>query len=187
MSGRGLGFTGGTADKLESIPGYKTEINIDEFVSNVNKIGISMITQTLNLAPADKKIYALRDAISCVENISLIASSIMSKKIASGAQKIVIDVTVGKGAFMKNIKEAKELANEMIEIGTLANRETVCVLTNMDEPLGFAVGNNLEIIEAINFLKGDIIPDVAKVVFELGAYMIKLAGKGNDLEKNRKL
>lgn len=187
MSGRGLGFTGGTADKLESIPGYKTEINIDEFVSNVNKIGISMITQTLNLAPADKKIYALRDAISCVENISLIASSIMSKKIASGAQKIVIDVTVGKGAFMKNIKEAKELANEMIEIGTLANRETVCVLTNMDEPLGFAVGNNLEIIEAINFLKGDIIPDVAKVVFELGAYMIKLAGKGNDLEKNRKM
>lgn len=187
MSGRGLGFTGGTADKLESIPGYKTEINIDKFIDNVEKIGISMITQTLNLAPADKKIYALRDSISCVENIPLIASSIMSKKIASGAQKIVVDVTVGKGAFMKNIKEAKELSQEMIEIGKLANRETVCVLTNMNEPLGFAVGNNLEVIEAINFLKGNIIPDVAEVVFELGAYMIKLAGKGENLEKNKKM
>ena len=186
MSGRGLGFTGGTADKLESIPGYRTGINMEEFVENVKKIGISMITQTLNLAPADKKIYALRDTISCVENISLIASSIMSKKIASGAQKIVIDVTVGKGAFMKNIEEAKKLAKEMIEIGNLAGRETICVLTNMDEPLGYAVGNNLEIIESINFLKGDIIPDVAKVVLELGAYMIKLAGKGDDLKENKK-
>lgn len=186
MSGRGLGFTGGTADKLESIPGYKTDIGIDEFVKNVEKIGISMITQTLNLVPADKKMYALRDSISCVENIPLIASSIMSKKIASGAQKIVIDVTVGKGAFMKNMKDAKKLANEMIEIGKLANRETVCVLTNMDEPLGFAVGNNLEVIEAINFLKGNMPEDVAQVVFELGAYMIKLAGKGEILEENKK-
>lgn len=186
MSGRGLGFTGGTADKLESIPGYKTGINMEEFIENVQKVGISMITQTLNLAPADKKIYALRDTISCVENISLIASSIMSKKIASGAQKIVLDVTVGKGAFMKNIEEAKKLAKEMIEIGNLSNRETVCVLTNMDEPLGYAVGNNLEIIESINFLKGDIIPDVAEVVLELGAYMIKLAGKGDNLKDNKK-
>ena len=186
MSGRGLGFTGGTADKLESIPGYKTEIDIDKFVNNVKDIGISMITQTLNLAPADKKIYSLRDSIACVENISLIASSIMSKKIASGAQKIVLDVTVGKGAFMKNMKDAKLLANEMIEIGKLANRETVCVLTNMDEPLGFAVGNNLEIIESINFLKGDMPDDVAQVVFELGAHMMKLAGKGENLEENKK-
>lgn len=185
MSGRGLGFTGGTVDKLEAIPGYKTDIDIQKFVKNVQKIGISMISQTLDLAPADKKIYALRDSISCVENISLIASSIMSKKIASGAQKIVLDVTVGNGAFMKNMKDAKKLANEMIEIGKLANRETVCVLTNMDEPLGFAVGNNLEVIEAIKFLKGDMPEDVAEVVFELGSYMIKLAGKGDDLEENK--
>lgn len=186
MSGRGLGFTGGTADKLESIPGYKTDIDMEEFIKNVQKIGISMITQTLDLAPADKKIYSLRDSISCVENIPLIASSIMSKKIASGAQKIVIDVTVGKGAFMKNIKEARELANEMIQIGKLANRETVCVLTDMNQPLGYAVGNNLEVIESINFLKGNIPEDVAQVVLELGAYMIKLAGKGDNLEENKK-
>lgn len=186
MSGRGLGFTGGTADKLESIPGYKTDIDMEEFIKNVQKIGISMITQTLDLAPADKKIYSLRDSISCVENIPLIASSIMSKKIASGAQKIVIDVTVGKGAFMKNIKEARELANEMIQIGKLANRETVCVLTDMNQPLGYAVGNNLEVIESINFLKGNIPEDVAQVIFELGAYMIKLAGKGDNLEENKK-
>ena len=186
MSGRGLGFTGGTADKLESIPGYKTDIDIPEFVKNVQKIGISMITQTLDLAPADKKIYSLRDSISCVENISLIASSIISKKIASGAQKIVIDVTVGKGAFMKNIEDARKLANEMIQIGKLADRETVCVLTNMDQPLGFSIGNNLEVIEAINCLKGNMPEDVAQVVFELGAYIIKLAGKGDDLEKNKK-
>jgi len=141
MSGRGLGFTGGTVDKMQSIPGYKTDIDMNSFVKNVEDIGISMISQTMNLAPADKKLYALRDSISCVESIPLIASSIMSKKIASGAEKIVLDVTVGFGAFMKNMQEAEKLANEMIEIGKLANRETVCVLTNMDEPLGYAVGN----------------------------------------------
>ena len=117
MSGRGLGFTGGTVDKLESIPGYRTDIDMNNFIQNVEEIGISMISQTLNLAPADKKIYALRDSISCVESIPLIASSIMSKKIASGAEKIVLDVTVGSGAFMKNLQDAKELANEMIKIG----------------------------------------------------------------------
>ena len=185
MSGRGLGFTGGTVDKLESIPGYRTSIGIDEFISNVDNIGISMISQTMNLAPADKKIYALRDSISAVESIPLIASSIMSKKIASGAQKIVLDVTVGSGAFMKNVESAVMLANEMIEIGKLANRETICVLTSMDEPLGFAVGNNLEVIEAINFLKGNMIEDVKEVVFELGAYMLRLAGLGNDIESNK--
>ena len=186
MSGRGLGFTGGTVDKMQSIPGYKTDIDIDNFVKNVENIGISMISQTMNLAPADKKLYALRDSISCVESIPLIASSIMSKKIASGAEKIVLDVTVGKGAFMKNIENAKLLANEMIEIGKLANRETVCVLTNMDEPLGYAVGNNLEVIEAIQFLKGYMPEDLKEVVLELGAYMIKLAGLGDELEINKK-
>lgn len=140
MSGRGLGFTGGTVDKMQSIPGYKTDLDINTFVKNVENIGISMISQTMNLAPADKKLYALRDTISCVESIPLIASSIMSKKIASGAEKIVLDVTVGKGAFMKNINDARLLSREMIEIGKLANRETICVLTNMDEPLGLAVG-----------------------------------------------
>lgn len=186
MSGRGLGFTGGTIDKLEAIPGYQTNITINNFVKNVENIGISMISQTLNLAPADKKIYALRDSISCVESIPLIASSIMSKKIASGAQKIVLDVTVGKGAFMDNVEKAKILSNEMIKIGNLANRQTICILTNMDEPLGYAIGNTLEVIEAINFLKGKMPKDLKEVVLELGAYMIKLAGKGNDLEKNKK-
>ena len=185
MSGRGLGFTGGTVDKMQSIPGYKTEIDMNSFVKNVENIGISMISQTMNLAPADKKLYALRDSISCVESIPLIASSIMSKKIASGAEKIVLDVTVGSGAFMKNMQNAEELANEMIEIGKLANRDTVCILTNMDEPLGYAIGNNLEVIEAIEFLKGKMPEDLKEVVLELGAYMIKLAGLGNNLEENK--
>ncbi len=185
MSGRGLGFTGGTADKLESIPGYKTDINIKTFINNVKDINISMISQTMNLAPVDKKLYALRDAISCVESIPLIASSIMSKKIASGASKIVLDVTVGSGAFMKNIEDAEKLSEEMIKIGKLANRETICILTNMDEPLGYAVGNNLEVIEAIEFLKGNMIEDVKEVVLEIGAYMIKLAGLGENIEENK--
>ena len=185
MSGRGLGFTGGTVDKLESIPGYQTGIDIHKFVENVEKVGISMISQTLNLAPADKKIYSLRDSISCVESIPLIASSIMSKKIASGAQKIVLDVTCGSGAFMQSLEKAQELAKEMITIGKLADKETICILTNMDEPLGYAVGNSLEVIEAIQFLKGDMPEDVKEVVLELGAYMIKLAGKGENIEQNK--
>ena len=187
MSGRGLGFTGGTVDKLESIPGYKTAIDVNKFVENVDKIGISMISQTLNLAPADKKLYSLRDAISCVESIPLIASSIMSKKIASGAQKIVLDVTVGSGAFMKNRKDAEKLAKEMISIGKLADRQTVCILTNMDEPLGYNIGNLLEVEEAVKALKGDIPEDLEEVVLELGAYMLKLAGIEKDIEKAKKL
>lgn len=187
MSGRGLGFTGGTADKLEAIPGYKTNIPIVQFIENVKKIGISMITQTLNLAPADKKIYALRDAIACVESIPLIASSIMSKKIASGAQKIVIDVTVGSGAFMKNTEEAEKLAKAMIEIGSLANRETVCILTKMEEPLGYAIGNSLEVMEAVKALKGEMPEDLQQVVLELGCYMLKLAGIEKNLEKGKEL
>ena len=185
MSGRGLGFTGGTVDKLESIPGYQTGIEMKQFVKNVEQIGISMISQTLNLAPADKKLYALRDSISCVESIPLISSSIMSKKIASGAQKIVLDVTVGKGAFMKNIEEARKLSNTMIQIGNLADRETVCVLTNMNEPLGYAVGNSLEVTEAVKFLQGNMPEDLKQVVLELGAYLIQLAGKGENLEQNK--
>ncbi|MCI8384120.1 MAG: pyrimidine-nucleoside phosphorylase [Clostridia bacterium] len=186
MSGRGLGFTGGTVDKLESIPGYQTQVSMQQMIQNVKKIGISMISQTLNLAPADKKMYALRDSISAVESIPLIASSIMSKKIASGAQKIVLDVTVGKGAFMKQLEEARKLANTMIEIGKLAKRETVCVLSNMNEPLGYAVGNCLEVIEAVEFLKGNMPEDVKQVVLELGSQMIKLAGNGDDLEENKR-
>lgn len=185
MSGRGLGHTGGTIDKLESIPGYKTNVEIEEFISNVEKIGISMIGQTMNLAPADKKIYALRDTISCVDCIPLIASSIMSKKIASGANKLVLDVTVGHGAFMKTMEDAKKLSTEMIEIGKLSNLETVCVLTNMNEPLGYAVGNTIEVIEAIKALKGDMPEDLKQVVLELGGYMIKLAGKGENIEENK--
>lgn len=185
MSGRGLGFTGGTVDKLESIPGYQTEIAEKQFIKNVREIGISMISQTLNLAPADKKLYALRDSISCVESIPLIASSIMSKKVASGAQKIVLDVTVGKGAFMKNREEARDLSHTMIEIGKLAHRETICILTNMNEPLGYAIGNSLEVIEAVNFLKGEMPEDLKHVVLELGAYMLKLGGKGENVEDNK--
>lgn len=185
MSGRSLGFTGGTADKLEAIPGYNINLSIDEFKKNVRKIGISLITQTGNLAPADKKIYALRDTISCTSSIPLIASSIMSKKIAAGANKIVLDVTCGSGAFMKNITDAKELAMQMNKIGKLANKETICIITNMNEPLGYAVGNNLEIIEAVNFLKGEMPKDVQEVVLELGAYMLKLAGKAEDIEENK--
>ena len=186
MSGRGLGFTGGTVDKLESIPGYKTDIDINTFVKNVDNIGISMISQTLNLAPADKKLYALRSATSCVESIPLIASSIMSKKIASGADKIVIDVTCGYGAFMKSLEDAKKLAYEMIEIGKLAKRETKCIITNMNEPLGKAVGNTLEVIEAIEFLSGKNMPDDLKqVVLEFGSEMIRLSGLGENKTENK--
>lgn len=187
MSGRGLGFTGGTVDKLESIPGYRTEITIDEFIEHVKKIGISVIGQTVNLAPADKKIYALRDTINCVGSMPLIASSIMSKKIAAGANKIVLDVTVGSGAFMKNKEDAITLSNMMKDIGKLANRETVCVLTNMNEPVGFAIGNTLEIIETIECLKGNVPEDIKEIITTIGSYIIKLSGKSDDLEKNKKM
>lgn len=187
MSGRGLGFTGGTIDKLESIPGYNTSVDIEEFINNVKEKGISLIGQTMNLAPADKKIYALRDTISCTDSIPLIASSIMSKKIAAGANKIVLDVTCGSGAFMQNKEDAIKLSETMNRIGKLANKETVCIMTNMDEPLGSAVGNNLEVIEAIKALQGDMPDDVRKVVLELGAYMIKLAGINEDINKNKEM
>lgn len=185
MSGRGLGYTGGTADKLEAIPGYNVVLDEKQFIENVKEIGISLITQTANLAPADKKIYALRDSINCVESIPLIASSIMSKKIASGANKIVLDVTCGSGAFMKTKENAKKLAETMEKMGKLAERETVAVITNMDQPLGKYVGNTLEVIEAIEALNGHWQEDVKEVVLLLGANMIKLAGKGDNLEENK--
>lgn len=185
MSGRGLGFTGGTADKLESIPGYKTSLTEEEFKRNVKEIGISLITQTGNLAPADKKLYALRDTISCTDSIPLIASSIMSKKIAAGANKVLLDVTCGNGAFMKKKEDAIELAREMKKIGNLAGKETICIITSMEEPLGLAVGNTIEIIESINALKGNMQQDVKEVVLELGSYMLKLAQKGDNIEENK--
>ena len=185
MSGRGLGITGGTVDKLESIPGYNIGISIDEFKHNIKEIGISLIGQTLNLAPADKKIYALRDAIGCTNSIPLIASSIMSKKIAAGANAIVLDVTCGSGAFMKNKDEAKDLAKLMSSIGKWAGRETVCVLTNMEEPLGYAVGNSLEVVEAVNFLKGIMPEDVKDVVLNISMQIMYLSGKYPNMFENK--
>ena len=184
MSGRGLGFTGGTIDKLESIPGYNTNVKVEDFIKNVRNIGISLIGQTLNLAPADKKLYSLRDTISCTESIPLIASSIMSKKIASGANKIVIDVTCGSGAFMKNEESAKELARVMTKIGELANKETRCIITDMNQPVGHSVGNILEVIEAIDILKGKYLPeDIKNIINELGSNMLILAGITNSMEE----
>lgn len=186
MSGRGLGITGGTKDKLEAIPGYRTDISIEEFIENVKRINISLIGQTMNLAPADKKLYALRDAINCTASIPLISSSIMSKKIAAGSSKLVIDVTCGSGAFMKNIEEAKKLSESMINIGKIAGKETVCIITNMNQPLGRMVGNTLEIIETVKALRGEIESDVREVVLELGAYILLLDGKGKNIEENKK-
>lgn len=184
MSGRGLGFTGGTIDKLESIPGYNTNVKVEDFIKNVRNIRISLIGQTLNLAPADKKLYSLRDTISCTESIPLIASSIMSKKIASGANKIVIDVTCGSGAFMKDLESAKELARVMTKIGELANKETRCIITDMNQPVGHSVGNILEVIEAIDILKGKYLPeDIKNIINELGSNMLILAGITNSIEE----
>ena len=184
MSGRGLGITGGTVDKLESIPGYNTNVSVSKFIENVQNIGISLIGQTANIVPADKKIYALRDAIACTKSIPLIASSIMIKKKASGANKIVLDVTVGSGAFMKNKQEAINLAKCMNKIGKIVNKETVSILTNMDEPLGYAIGNNLEIKEAIDCLRGNIPEDVKEVIEIIGAYMIYLSGYNKNINEN---
>ena len=185
MSGRGLGFTGGTVDKLESIPGYQTSLSIEKFIESVKNIGISVIGQTGNLAPADKKIYALRDSINCVGSMPLIASSIMSKKIAAGANKIVLDVTCGNGAFMKTKEDAITLSKMMKEIGDLAGRETVCVITNMNEPVGYNIGNSLEIIETIECLKGNMPEDIKEIVTTIGSYIIKLSGQGDNLEENK--
>lgn len=172
MSGRGLGHTGGTIDKLESIPGYKVALSREEFIKQVNDIGISVISQTGNICPADKKLYALRDVTGTVESIPLIASSIMSKKIASGADLIFIDVKVGKGALMKNLHDARELATTMIEIGKAFNKKVFCILTNMNEPLGYAVGNALEVKETVDTLKGYGSKDVIELIVKVGGMIV---------------
>lgn len=176
MSGRGLGHTGGTLDKLESIPGYNIVLDEEAFIKQVNEIGVAVIGQSKNITPADKKMYALRDVTATVRSIPLIASSIMSKKLASGADAICLDVKVGNGAFMSDIEEAKKLAELMVSIGKLAGRRVKAILTNMDEPLGFAVGNSLEVIEAIETLKGNGPKDLETVVLEVGSYLIEDAG-----------
>lgn len=175
MSGRGLGITGGTIDKLESIPGFQTKLTFSEFIQEVNQIGMALTSQTGNLCPADKKIYALRDVTGTTESIPLIASSIMSKKIASGADKIVIDVKVGHGALMKTLEDARKLAHTMIHIGKKYQKDTICILSNMEQPLGFAIGNRLEVEEAISFLKGEpSAPDFQELVLALATYMVHL-------------
>jgi len=179
MSGRGLGYTGGTIDKLESIKGFRTSLSKDEFIKNIQDIGLAIAGQTGNLAPADKKIYALRDVTATVENISLIASSIMSKKIAAGADRILLDVKTGSGAFMKTLEESVELAKAMVDIGDKIGRKTVAVVTDMDIPLGNAIGNSLEVIEAIETLKGKGPEDLRNVSFELAAKMLELAEMGD--------
>ena len=178
MSGRGLGFTGGTIDKLESIPGYRIDISEREFYDNVNNIGVSIIGQSAEIATADKKLYALRDVTATVDSIPLIASSIMSKKLASGSDKIVLDVTVGSGAFMKSVEDAVNLASKMVTIGEGAGKETVAYITNMDVPLGVSVGNNLEVIEAIETLNGNGPDDFNEICIQFAAEMLRLAGKG---------
>ncbi len=187
MSGRGLGHTGGTIDKLESIPGFKTSIPIEQFIENVNSIKIAIAGQTANLAPADKKLYALRDVTATVNQRSLIASSIMSKKIASGANAIVLDVKVGTGAFMKNEPEAIELAEIMVSIGKKLGRDTTAIISDMNQPLGFAVGNNLEVIEAINTLNGNGPKDLLEVSLELASHMVYHAKKASSIEEAKKM
>lgn len=187
MSGRGLGHTGGTIDKLESFKGFTVEISEEEFIENVNKINIAVAGQTGVLAPADKKLYALRDVTATVDNISLIASSIMSKKIASGADAIVLDVKVGDGAFMKNKEDAFALAEEMVQIGKSVGRKTVAVISDMDQPLGKAVGNAIEVIEAIDTLKGRGPEDLLNLCLELGSNMVVLAGKAKTSEAAKEM
>lgn len=183
MSGRGLGHTGGTIDKLESIPGFSTQLEDDAFEEQVNSIGISIMGQTKDLAPADKLLYALRDVTATVDQISLIASSIMSKKLAAGADAILLDVKTGSGAFMKEESDAIQLAKEMVEIGKSAGRKMTAVITNMDEPLGMAVGNILEVKEAIDTLKGNGPDDFVELIETLASHMLILGGAVKDFDE----
>ncbi|MCK9245502.1 MAG: thymidine phosphorylase [Anaerolineaceae bacterium] len=187
MSGRGLGFSGGTIDKLESIPGFRSDLTTEEFINQLREHGIVLTGQSVDLAPADGKLYALRDVTGTVQSIPLIASSVMSKKIASGADAIALDVKVGRGAFMKDLDQARELAEVMVAIGKLSGRRVIAVLSQMDQPLGEAVGNALELKEAIAMLKGTGPADFHEHCIDLSAYMLILGGKVVDLESGRKL
>jgi pyrimidine-nucleoside phosphorylase len=186
MSGRGLGHTGGTLDKLEAIPGFRVELSLDEFVAQVRDVGLAIIGQTADLVPADKKLYALRDVTATVDIVSLIAASIMSKKIAGGADAIVLDVKVGDGAFMKTLVDARVLAEVMQELGERAGRKVVCLLTDMDQPLGYAVGNALEIREAVATLRGEGPPDFSELVVDASARLLALSDLGIDAEEGRR-
>lgn len=181
MSGRGLGHTGGTVDKLESIPGFRTSLTPDEFIKQVNDIGLCIVGQTGELAPADKKLYALRDVTATVESIPLIASSIMSKKLAAGSQGIVLDVKTGSGAFMKTVEDSERLAEEMVSIGKAAGRKVTALITDMDIPLGASVGNSLEVIEAIKTLKGEGEKNLTEVCLSLAAQMLCMVTGRDDM------
>lgn len=187
MSGRGLGFTGGTVDKMESIPGFRTSLEADEFINQVNTMGMAVIGQTAHITPADKMIYALRDVTATVDNFGLISSSIMSKKLAAGSDAIVLDVKCGDGAFMENIDDAIKLASLMVEIGNNAGRRTVAAITEMGQPLGMAVGNSIEVIEAIETLKNNGPKDISELALKLSGIMVYLGGKASSPEEGMKM
>jgi pyrimidine-nucleoside phosphorylase len=186
MSGRGLGHTGGTLDKLEAIPGFSVELSTDDFIAQVRDVGLAIVGQTADLVPADKKLYGLRDVTATVDNVSLIAASIMSKKIAAGADAIVLDVKVGDGAFMKTLADAQVLAETMIALGRRAGRDVACVLTDMDQPLGRAVGNALEVREAADTVRGNGPPDLTELVLDSCAHLLALSDLGIDAAEGRR-